>query len=195
MRKIYTLVCLVLLGFSVNTLAQNSVTLPDFSSTPGPVTVQVDYDFTVDDVYAFEILVLYDPAELTYVGYSQGDIPDDADFQIDGSTPGEVDLSWAKFAGRGDDGVLIFLNFEYIGAGGMTELTFRETTYLPGHSNPSGTNPSWLGDNSTPVLVIDSTFTNGSITHVAPVPFSIWAVLLSIVLIAAFAVNRIYRIV
>ncbi len=196
MKKIYTLVCMIILGFSVNALAQNnSVTLPNISSEPGPITVQVDYDFSIDDVYSFEILVKYDQAELTYEDYSAGDIPDDADFQIDGSTPGEIDIAWSKATGISNDGVLVYLNFEYIGTGGITNITFRPTTYSPGDSNPAGTNPSWLGDNSAPVLVITSTFNNGSITYVSPVPLSIWAVLLGIFLIATFAVTRFYRIV
>ena len=194
MKTFSALLCSILLGFAVNTKAQNTVSLPNISSMPGPVTVQVDYDFTVNGVNAFEIQIIYDPTELTYVGYTAGDIPDDADFSVGGSTAGEIDIAWAKVASRNDAGVLVNLDFEYIGAGGTTTLSFAETTYNTGHENPGDDNPSWLADGGA--LVLPATFNNGSITYVPPVavPLSNWAVFLGIALVAAFSVARFYRI-
>jgi hypothetical protein len=194
MKTFSALLCSILLGFAANTMAQNSVSLPNISSVPGPVTVQVDYDFTTAGVNAFEIQIIYDPAELTYVDYTAGDIPDDAEFNIVGSTAGEINIAWVTFTSRSDAGVLVNLDFVYIGTGGITPLTFAATGYIPGDEDPLE-DPSWLADGGDPSLVLPATFNNGSITYIAPVPLSIWAVFLGIALVAAFAVTRFYRIV
>ncbi len=196
MKKFSALLCTVFSGIAINTMAQNSVSLPDIATDPGPVTVQVNYDFTVDDVYSFEIQIEYDPAKLSYLGHSAGDIPDDADFHINETEPGSIEIAWSKLSGRDDAGVLVYLDFTHAGTGEITTpLTFSETNYSTGNENPLN-DPSWLADGGDPVRVLASTFTNGSITFSATpvlVPLPAWAVLLTVALVATFAVIRFFR--
>lgn len=190
MRNLSALFCILLLGFALNTTGQNTVTLPDIESAPGPVTVEVDYDFTTYDVYAFEIAIDYDTNELEYIDYSEGDISDDADFQVNESTAGVIEIIWASTPAIDDDGVLVNLEFDYSGTSGVTSLTFVETDASPGDTGPAD-DPSWLSD--TNGNIVTTTFTDGSITYVSPVPLSIWALLLGVSLIVTFVITRFYR--
>ncbi len=190
MRNLSALFSIVLLTFAFNASGENSVTLPNVESVPGPVIVEVDYDFTAHDVYAFEIAIEFDTDELEYVGYSEGDIPDDVDFQINESSSGLIDISWSKTASRDDAGVLVNLEFDYSGTSDSTPLTFETTAGTIGDTAPDS-DPSWLSD--TDGNIVTTTFTNGSIIFVSPVPLSIWALLLGGILIVSFVITRHYR--
>lgn len=195
MRKIYTFVCMVLLGLGANTMAQeNLVSLPHIESAPGALTIEVEYDFTAHDVCAFEIAITFNTDELTYLGYSEGDISDDNDFQINESTPGTIDLVWSKVTPITNAGILVNLEFDYFGTEGTTDLEFLSTSFNPGHFNPVD-NPSWLASCATVAgaQVLSTTFADGSITYTKQVPLSSRALLLSIVLMATFLLVRLYR--
>lgn len=193
MRKINAFFCMILMGFGVNTMAQeNTVTLPHISSGPGSVTIPVAYDFTTYDVCAFEIAITFDTNELTYVDYNEGDIPDDADFQVNEAPAGTINIAWAKVGAIDNAGILVNLDFDYTGTGGSTDLEFTVTGFIPGHPFPGG-DPSWLAD-CTPE-VVTTTFTDGSITYQsAAVPLSSWALVLGMVLMATFVAVRFLRV-
>ncbi len=191
MKKFSALFSAILLVFAVNTMAQNTVNLPDISLVPGPVSIPVEVDFSIHPVAAFEIQVNFDTSVLEYTGVTEISFTGISS-SVAGSQP--VLLTWYGTASS-FNGDLIILNFNYTGSGGVTDLTFTETgSYFPGVPTPGG-DPSWLADGGTPSTVVTTTFTGGSITYVSPVPLSIWTVLLGIVLIATFIVMRFYRIV
>lgn len=190
MRNLSALFSIILLGFALNATGQNTVTLPDIESVPGPVIVEVDYDFTAYNVNAFEIAIEFDTNELDYLGYSEGDITDDGDFEVNESTAGEIVIIWSKTTAKDDAGVLVNLEFDYTGTSGSTPLTFSTTDGNVGDQAPSD-DPSWLSD--TDGNIVTTTFTNGSITFVSPVPLSIWALLLGVSLMVTFVITRFYR--
>lgn len=197
MRKLYTIVCLVLLGFSVNILAQNTVSLPHVSLVPNPdnpVSIPITVNFSVHPVGSFEIQVEFDENVLEYQGVTGPALSGITSPGLIGTQP--VLLTWESGGPDAStfEGDLILLDFIYTGTEGVTNLSFSQTAFEPGHLIP-GDDPSWLTDNAPTAAVVTTTFNNGSITYVSPVPLSIWAVLLGIVLIAAFVVTRIYRIV
>ena len=194
MKHLATFLCLILLGFAVNTMAQNTVNIPDVTTPPGTVSVPVEVDFSDYPVGAFQIEVSFDDNDVNYAGATQTDFEStysevNATFEAGDS---EVRLGWAGSVTSTFTGDLIILNFKDKDFVGVTSLTFTQTSYDPGDTDPSD-DPSWLADDDAPPAVVTTSFSDGSITFVSPVPLSIWTIVLALGLIATFAVIRFYR--
>ena len=187
MKKLFSLFIALTFACSISAFAQPEVTLGNPSGT-SPQDVPVSFDLDNETVQAFDLTIAY-PSGVSFVGaVDVHALLIDGFWEVsDDPGAGTVLLSWSKTVGTNPDisnGDLVSLRFS--GPVGTHLLTFVDP-------NTVGVTELYEGDDDTAPLT--STFTNGSVTFVAPVPLSNWAIFIGLGLIIAFLVVRFRRIV
>jgi len=175
MKKLIVLFLALTSVFALNLKAQNTVTIGDVTSLPGPVDIPIDVNFgVVTSTCSYDLTINYTTTQLTWVGVANVDLTAPlAAPSVSFPGAGQVKLSWVTGSGGSSfAGKLLDMQFTY--AGGDSDITF---------SAPAA-GVVELGNCSA--TTISTTFTDGSISELDLVPVSNWAIFLGIGLIVVF---------